>query len=83
MQTTIIGLNRDGTADGFARIAVIGERRSGEEQRRRKGKRGCSRFHDRFHHDCRNTQTISTEPERSIRLAFINVNGCPFLAIMS
>ena len=83
IQTAIIGLDRDGATDIFARFAMVGERRRGEEQRRRKGKRGCSRFHDAFHHGCRNTQTKSPEPERCIRLAFIYLNRCPFLAIMS
>lgn len=83
VKTTIVGLNRDRATDALARIAMVGERRRGEEQRRRKGKRGCSRFHDAFHHGCRNTYAISTEPERCIRLAFIKIRRCPFLAILS
>ena len=83
VQAAILGLNRDGAINALARIAMVGERRRGEEQRRRKGKRGCSRFHDAFHHGCRNTYAISTEPERAIRVAFIKIQRCPFLAILS
>ena len=83
IQAAIVGLNRNRTTHLFARFAMVGERRCGEEQRRRKGKRGCSRFHDVLHHGCRNTQAISTEPERFIRFAFIKADRCPFLAIMS
>lgn len=83
VKTTILGLNRNRAIDARARFALVGERRRSEEQRRRKGKRGCSRFHDAFHHGCRNTYAISTEPERAIRVAFIKIQRCPFLAILS
>lgn len=83
VKATIVGLNRNRTTDALARIAMVGERRCGEEQRRRKGKRGCSRFHDAFHHGCRNAYAISTEPDRGIRVAFIKFRRCPFLAILS
>ncbi len=83
VQAAIVGLNRNRAIDARARFALVGERRRSEEQRRRKGKRGCSRFHDAFHHGCRNTYAISTEPEQAIRLAFIKFRRCPFLAILS
>ncbi len=83
MQSARLGLNRKTAADALARRAGIGQSRSGEEQRRRKGKRGCSRLHDAFHHGCRNAQTNSTKPERVIRVTFMKFRPCPFLAILS
>ena len=55
LERAISGLDRDAPGDSFARLTVIGERWRSEEQRRRKGKRGCSGGHDAFHHGCRKT----------------------------
>ncbi|MEM7638070.1 MAG: hypothetical protein AAF269_03315 [Pseudomonadota bacterium] len=63
MQGAIAGLYRNAAGHAFARFAMVGQRWCGEEQRRRKGKRGCSRFHDTIYHGCRNTQAPATERE--------------------
>lgn len=60
LQGAISGLNGDTTSDVFARRTMVRQCRCCEEQRRRKGERGCSGFHDTFHHGCRNTHLIST-----------------------
>ncbi len=71
MQGAIAGLYRNAAGHAFARFAMVGQRWCGEEQRRRKGKRGCSRFHDTIYHGCRNTQAPATEREWRIRVTFI------------
>lgn len=75
MQSAIAGLHRDAASDAFAGLAMIGQRWRCEEQRRRKGKRGCSRFHDTIYHDCRNAQAAATQPEWRIRVTFMWSNA--------
>ena len=60
MERAISSLYGDTASDVFTRLTVVRQRWRCEEQRRRKGERGCSGFHDTFHHGCRNTQMIST-----------------------
>lgn len=75
MQSAIAGLYRDAASDAFAGLAMIGQRWRCEEQRRRKGKRGCSRFHDTIYHGCRNAQADATQPEWRIRVTFMWSNA--------
>lgn len=82
MQCAIAGLHRNGTSDAFVRLAMVRHSWGGKEQRRRKGKRGCSGLHDTIYHDCRTTQAGSTQAERGIRLAFISRNRRLIIAIM-
>lgn len=75
MQCAIASLHRDAASDAFAGLAMIGQGWCCEEQRRRKGKRGCSRFHDTIYHGCRNTLAAATQPEWRIRVTFICQNA--------
>lgn len=60
LKRAISRFERHTACDVFSRLSMVCERGRCEEQRRRKGERGCSGFHDTFHHGCRNTHMIST-----------------------
>lgn len=83
MQAAIASLYGNASGHSFLRRAMVGQGWRCEEQWRRKGKRGCSRFHDTIYHEANKSQALATQPERAIRAAFICINGCSNIAISS
>ncbi len=83
LQGTVSGLHRNAACYAFARMAIVGQGWCSEEQRRRKGKRGCSRFHDAIYHDHRKSYPVATGREWRIRVTFMSSNRCPNIAILS
>jgi len=60
MKSSISRLYGNAASNAFAGLAMIRQSWRCEEQRRRKGKRGCSRLHDTIYHGCRKSHAIST-----------------------
>ncbi|MEM9939243.1 MAG: hypothetical protein AAF768_10375 [Pseudomonadota bacterium] len=65
VETAIAGMNGNRGAAEFA-VPFVSKGRSGEEQRRRKNKRGCSGGHDTLYHEDKKSQVDATRHEHYV-----------------